>query len=149
MTNTKELADLQKEIASLGKRGEALEEDILEAMVYVEDAQGEKESAEQSLADIQAAWDKETASLKQEQNELALRVHKLNGKRKTQASAIPKTALAEYLRIAKKKGGVAVAKLRVNQCLACQLTVSANKVKDAREGKMVTCGSCGRILHPA
>ncbi|KAA3664509.1 MAG: hypothetical protein DWQ04_05335 [Chloroflexi bacterium] len=149
VTNTKELTDLQKEIASLGRRRESLEEEVLEAMVMVEDAQGEKDRAEDALSGIQADWDNETASLKKEQNELALRIHALNGKRKSLATTIPAKALTEYQHIAKRKGGVAVAKLRVNQCMVCQVSASSNKVKDAREGKLVTCGSCGRILHPA
>ncbi len=149
VTNTKELTDLQKEIASLVRRRESLEEEVLEAMVNVEDAQGEKVAAEQVLSNVQAEWDKETASLKKEQNELALRIHALNGKRESLVTSIPAKALAEYQHIAKRKGGIAVAKLRVNQCMVCQVSASANKVKDAREGKLVTCGSCGRILYPA
>ncbi len=149
VTNTKELTDLQKEIASLVRRRESLEEEVLEAMVIIEDAQGEKVAVEQTLANIQAEWDKKTASLKKEQNELALRIHALNGKRESLANSIPAKELTEYQHIAKRKGGIAVAKLRVNQCMACQVSASANKVKNAREGKLVTCGSCGRILYPA
>lgn len=149
VTNTKELTDLQSEISSLGRRHETLEEEVLEAMLMVEDAQGEQEIAEQALAEIQAEWDKETASLKKEQNELALRIHTLNGKRKALSSSISAAAMAKYQHIAGRKGGIAVAKLRVNQCMVCQVSTSANKVKEAREGKLVTCGSCGRILHPA
>lgn len=149
VTNPKELADLQSEVASLGRRREVLEEEVFEAMLMIEDAQDEKGHADQQLADIQADWDQKTAALKQEQNELALRIHHLNGKRKAHAGNIPAAALARYQQIAKKKGGVAVAKLRVNQCMACQISASANKVKEAREGKLVFCGGCGRILHPA
>ncbi|MCA9928695.1 MAG: hypothetical protein KC419_09460 [Anaerolineales bacterium] len=149
VTNTKELSDLQSEIASLERRREALEEEILEVMLVVEDAEVEKTAADEALAVIVAEWEKKTASLKKEQNELALAIHKLNNIRKAHAETIPAAIMTQYLQLAQKKHGVAVAKLRVNQCMACQLTVSANKVKEAREGKMVFCGSCGRILCPA
>ena len=146
--NTKELTDLQSEIGSLERRRGVLEEEILEAMLMIEEAQSETEKSQQALAEIQAEWDKKTASFKQEQNELALRIHTLNGIRQEQVSVISAAALAEYQRAAQKKGGIAVARLRVNQCMACQISTSANKVKEAREGKMVFCGGCGRILYP-
>jgi uncharacterized protein len=149
VTNHKELADLQNEIEALGRRREILEEEILEAMVLVEDAQEEKSKADALLLKLSKAWDRETASLKVEQNELALRLHKLGGLRKTHAQSIPPNLLLEYEQLRKKKGGIAVSKLRVNQCLSCQLTVSANKVKSAREGELVHCGGCDRILYPA
>ncbi|MCP5097016.1 MAG: hypothetical protein GY943_15820 [Chloroflexi bacterium] len=149
VTNTKELADLQNEIESLGKRRDALEEEILETMVLLEEAQEQQVTADDMLAKITKSWKSETASLRVEQNELALRLHKLGGLRKEQAKSIPPRIMADYNNLRKKRGGVAISKLRVNQCLSCQLSVSANKVKEAREGKLVYCGGCGRILHPA
>ncbi len=149
VTNPKELADLQSELDSLSRRREAVEEELLEAMIMLEDAQTAQESAAKLVAKLEADWATETASLKQEQNELALRLHALGGLRKQHLPTIKTDLLTEYDYLIKRKRGTAVAKLRVNQCLACQLTVSAKKAKAVKEGQLVNCGSCGRILCPA
>jgi len=85
--------------------------------------------------------------LKEEQNELALRLHRLSGKRQEQAQAIDAASLKEYEQLLQRKNGLAVAGLRFNTCRGCQLTVSANKLKAVDEGKKVYCGGCGRILY--
>ncbi|MCA9935860.1 MAG: hypothetical protein H6662_12190 [Ardenticatenaceae bacterium] len=146
--NPKELSDLQHEIASLGRRRGALEDEILEAMIMIEDAETEKAEADEQLAAITAHWEKSQAHLKKEQNELALRLHTLNEQRKQLAPRIDATQVAQYEQLRQKKHGLAVAGLKQNMCMGCRLTVSANKMKEAQEGKLVYCGGCGRILYP-
>lgn len=148
VTNPKELADLQHKIENLGKRIENIEEQVLEAMIMLENAESEETAASKHLEAIQTAWEKNAAELKEEQNVLALQIHKLNGQRQEQAKVIDARDLQEYETLAKKKHGMAIARVRANTCLGCRLTVSANKLREAREGKKVYCGSCGRILFP-
>ncbi len=146
VTNPKELADLQQEIESLGRRKAALEDEVLEALVMVEDAEAEKTAADSELETAVAKWETQSAHLKEEQNELALSLHKLMQTRKNKAAAIDAASLQEYDQLRQQKHGLAVAKLRVNMCLGCQTTVSANKVKEVDEGRKVYCGGCGRLL---
>lgn len=146
VTNPKELSDLQQEIEALGRRKAILEDAVLEALVMIEDAQKEKTAADTELDTAVADWDKHSAHLKVEQNELALSLHKLMQTRKTRASAIDTTLLKEYEQLRKQKHGQAVAGLRVNVCLGCRTTVSANKVKEVNEGQKVYCGGCDRLL---
>lgn len=146
--NPKELEDLQKEVESLGRRRSALEDDILEAMIMIEETQAEKAAADEAQAEMEAEWEQRVAGLKAQQNELALRLNTLNGLRQKQVALITPDLLAEYEQLSQRRGGIVVAALRGNECQGCQLTVSANKVKDAAEGKLVYCGSCGRILNP-
>jgi len=148
VTNPKELADLQRKIESLGRRIEKAEEQLLEAMIALEEAEAEETAATENLAEIEAAWEAKVAHLKVEQNELALAIHKLNSARQAQAKAIDPRDRQEYETLAKKKNGLAIARVRGSTCLGCRLTVSANKIKEAREGKKVYCGGCGRILYP-
>ncbi|MCB8985780.1 MAG: hypothetical protein H6659_18270 [Ardenticatenaceae bacterium] len=146
--NPKELSDLQHEIEALGRRRSALEDEILEAMVLVEDAETEKVVAEKSLTAVESRWQQSTAVLRKEQQELALRLHKLMGEREKQAALLSPESRAQYDTLAKRKNGVAVAGLRGNECQACFMTVSAAKVKSAELGELVYCGSCGRVLCP-
>jgi hypothetical protein len=144
--NPKELADLQSEIKSLGRRREALEDDILETMVLIEDAEGEKLAAEEIQLNLEAEREAAAPLLTKEQNELALRLHHLTQNRQNLAAEIDAAALADYENLRARKNGVAVAKLRVNQCQSCFTTCSASKMKKVEEGVLVYCGGCGRIL---
>ncbi len=148
VTNPKELEDLQNKVQELERRRSALEDEILEAMIMVEDTQEEKDSADQSLVEIHAAWEKSQGSLRQEQNELALRLHELLTARKQQAALIDEPLLTHYERLRSRKGGVAVAGLVDNRCTGCHLTVSAIKIRKAERGEIVICGGCTRIMHP-
>ena len=144
--NPKELEDLQSEIKSLDRRREAIEDDILETMVLVEDAEGEKLAAEEVLFNMEAERELSMESLAKEQNELALKLHHLTQDRKNMAATIDAKALDDYENLRQRKNGVAVAKLRVNQCQSCFTTCSSSKEKKVQEGEMVFCGGCGRML---
>jgi predicted nucleic acid-binding Zn-ribbon protein len=144
--NPKELSDLESEIKSLGRRRDALEDDILESMVLIEDAEGEKLAAETVLTTMEAEREAAMGGLQKEQNELALRLHHLGEDRKKLTADMEAHSLENYENLRKRKNGLAVAKLKINQCQACFTTVSASKVKKAEMGELVYCGGCGRIL---
>jgi predicted nucleic acid-binding Zn-ribbon protein len=105
-----------------------------------------KTDAESDLETAVAKWETQSAHLKEEQNELALSLHKLMQTRKTKAAAIDAASLQEYNELRQQKHGLAVVGLRINMCLGCQTTVSANKVKEVDEGRKVYCGGCDRLL---
>ena len=57
--------------------------------------------------------------------------------------------LAEYERLRRELGGVAVARLAGTSCGGCHLSLSAVEVDRIRKtpaGAMVHCEECGRIL---
>ncbi len=148
VSNPKELSDLQHEIESLARRREALEGDILETMIELEDAQAAAEGSSAQVAELSAEWDVTVASLQEEQQVLALRLHQLTGRREQQAALADKALLRRYEQMAPRKGGVAVAGLQRNKCLGCGLTVPEHTVRDANQGKLVQCDSCDRFLFP-
>jgi len=144
--NPKELTDLQHAIESMGRQRAALEDELLEAMIMIEDVETEQTAADQSLQTITAAWEKEQAGLKREQNELALRLHTLTGQRQEITAQISAQLLAEYDSLIQKNRGVAIAKLQQGICQGCRLNVSERTAKSVQEGRLTHCNSCGRIL---
>ncbi len=146
--NPKELSDLQREIEALGRRRDALDSELQTVSAKLNDAEAEKTVADKLLATIEGRRQHALVALQQEQHELALRLHKLTGERQQQAALLAPEALAQYETMARRKGGIAIAGLKGNQCQACFVTVSATKVKDAEQGKLVYCGGCDRILCP-
>jgi predicted nucleic acid-binding Zn-ribbon protein len=147
--NPNELSDLQNEIASLSRRRSILEDEILEAMIMIEEAEEGKTAADQSLAVIQSKWERAQANYKQEQNELALALHQLMTQRKERLKMVTAESLTENENLSRSKNGLAIAKLRANMCLGCLTTVSANIERLARQWQLDYCGSCGRIVVPA
>lgn len=144
--NPKELADLQHEIEALGRRREALEEEILEAMIMLEDAQAELAAAAEvveMLANRQAVA---VQALKEEQDALARELHQLLEQRNALAGRVDAPSLQLYDDLRGKKGGTAVATIRMNSCSVCRISVSASTVKMADQGELVYCGGCGRML---
>jgi uncharacterized protein len=146
--NTKELADLQKEIEALARQRSALEDELLETMIALEEAEAEKGTADDTLAVAEEAWARTTAALQREQAVLAQRSNQLAELRQQQVRLITPAALAEYEGIRRGRGGVAVVGLVNNICQGCQLTVPARVAKAAAEGQLATCPSCTRLLKP-
>lgn len=146
--NPKELSDLQHEIESLGRRREALEEEILETMILVEDAETEKTAADESLSTITEKWGRSMTHYKQEQNELALALHQLMGQRQEKVKMVTADSLKLYENLSRSKNGLAVATLRANMCLGCRTTISAMNERAARQGQITYCDNCGRIIVP-
>lgn len=146
--NPKELSDLQSEIDSLNRRRSALEDEVLEAMIMVEEAQEENDEASSDLAQLESDWADTQQQLQAEQDELVQRIKALNNMRKEHAQSISTQFLTAYESVLKKGAGTAVVKLSNNRCRGCLVSVPANLVKAADEGKLVYCDNCGRILSP-
>ncbi len=146
--NPKELADLQSEVDSLGRRRGVLEDELLEAMILVEEAEEEHAKASEALQQIEGKWQKNQQDLKNEQAELIERINNLTVQRKQTLSLIHPGSLAAYEETIRRVGTTAVVALTNNRCRGCLVTVPASLVKAADEGKLVRCDSCDRILCP-
>jgi len=144
--NPKELTDLQNEIISLGRRRASLEDDILEAMIMVEECEAEHDGARDKLEITEKEWQRSQAQLIEERNSLALRLQALTKLRADQLPLVSDSAFALYEAEGKRHGGQAVALLKGNMCQGCQLNVSASRIKEVDEGRLVQCDICGRIL---
>lgn len=148
VTNPKELTDIQHELESLGRRREILEDELLEAMINGEEAQEEDEKSHRELAETEAAWTKDQAALKLEQAELVDRINELTTGREQHLRLMTSDSINAYENAIRRAGLMAVVPLKNNRCGGCQVTVPINLVKNADEGRLVTCDSCTRILSP-
>ena len=145
--NPKELSDLQHEVEALGRRRKSLEDELIEAMIMLEEAQEQNEEATSNLQRIESHWLAGQGNLKGEQNELARRVNELTGVRKELVTSLPPPLLAAYNNASQRGMGTAVVVLHNNRCRGCQVTVPASIAKAANEGKLTYCDSCSRILY--
>lgn len=147
--NPKELEDLQHELDALARRRSVLEDELLEAMIVVEDALEEDAAAQAALADSEESWAQDQADLKQEQADLVARINALTVQRKKHLELISAESLFAYEDAQRRAGTTAVVLLKNRRCQGCLVTVPENQVKWVDEGQLIHCDSCSRILCPA
>ena len=146
VTNPKELTDLEAEIASLKRRRRALEDQLLEAMIEREGAEESRDGAQESLQETESTWSTTQADLRAERGALEQRLQEVEGRRDRIAARLDPQTLAAYHRLRELKGGQAVAPLRGDTCTVCGVTISASAEWQLRQGELIHCDSCGRII---
>ena len=147
VTNPKELSDMQGEIISLKRRRAVLEDELLEAMVYSEEAESELEACRAALADTEASWQADQAAQKNEMSELETRLEQVRDEREKSRRSADEDDLALYDKVRSHYGSVTVATLRDGVCSFCAVAPSSTKLGRIRSGReLLQCGNCGRIL---
>ncbi|MFN8192001.1 MAG: C4-type zinc ribbon domain-containing protein [Nocardioidaceae bacterium] len=149
ISNPKDLERMTHELASLERRIGDLEDDEIEVMERLEDAQTRLDSltsqaaaSDRRLADLADARDTKTAELDAQVAELASR-------REPLASGLPADLTALYDRLRSTKAGIGAAELRARQCGGCRLSLDPAElatIKAAPADDVIRCEECQRIL---
>ena len=146
--NPKELQDLQKDGDSLKRYLETLEERELEAMITVETAEKELQTAKTGLERVQSRLKEQHKDLAQESETLHKHLERLNSERQAVVTDIASQALAVYDQLRKQKRGLAITTIADNSCEACGTTLTASQQQSARStSQLFRCPTCGRILY--
>ena len=146
--NPKELQDLQKDVTSLKKHLETLEERELEAMVLAETAENELQAAKTELDQTQASLNDQYRDLSKENETLDKELERLEHERNAILSDLVSSAVSMYEQIRKQRRGIAVATISDSACTACGTTLTLSLQQSARSAtQLFTCPTCGRILY--
>ena len=146
--NPKELQDLQKDAASLKRHLDTLEERELEAMLAMENAENELQSAKTKLELIQARLNDQHRDLTTESETLRRDLETLNSERQAVVKDIASQALSVYDQLRQQKRGLAITTIADNSCEACGTTLTASQQQSARSAsQLFHCPTCGRILY--
>jgi predicted nucleic acid-binding Zn-ribbon protein len=150
VTNPKELASLQDEVASLRRWRDKKEDDLLEVMVAAEEGEASLADAQAILTQVSDTWRAEQGDLADEQTQLQARLGELAEQRESLVAAIGPEDMAIYERLRQRKAGRAVALVKDGICQGCRMNPPTSQVQHARSGtELVFCNNCGRILHVA
>ena len=146
--NPKELQDLQKDVASLKRHMETLEERELEAMITVESAEKELRQAQVDLEQVKASRGDQSRDLTRESESLLKNRERLDSERKAVMGNLEGKAVSLYDQLRQQRRGIAVTTLSDNSCSACGTTLTASQQQNARStSQLFYCPTCSRILY--
>lgn len=149
ITNSKQLEELQHEVASLKRRQEALEDEELELLEGLEDAKRSLAThlEERARLDVELA-DAREALAKIEHDLDAEHAH-VTKHRAEVAKEIPEDLLRAYEKIRADSDGIGAALLQHGRCGGCRLQITANelgRIKAAPSNEVLRCEECRRIM---
>lgn len=146
--NPKELSDLQAELAALGRYRQAREDELLEAMLNVEEQMEALAAARRRLAEVEATTATDQANLRAEAAQIEARLKTLADERELHLMGIRAADLAVYEALRERKHGQAVARIEDGACSACGDALPSSRLQQARQSEdLVTCANCERILY--
>ncbi|WP_459986675.1 zinc ribbon domain-containing protein [Nocardioides sp. AN3] len=148
VSNPKDLERMQHELATLDRRVGVLEDEELELMEQLEEAQGALTVLEEQLA----GFDERLTALAETRDEktvaLEAQLGEIVAERPGAVEGLPADLLALYDKLRESKG-IGAAELRARRCGGCQLeldTAELNRIKSLPSNEVVRCQECSRIL---
>ena len=149
MTSPKEAQALQADVESLKRRQGTLEDQVLEIMEQLEPLEDSLAAGAGLLAEVQTQRAEVLSALVEAEAQLDAEISQVEGARSGLVDGIPAELVAEYERIRKQHGGVAVARLSGSTCQGCHLTLAPAEVDGLRrqpDDAVLHCPDCGRLL---
>lgn len=143
--NPKELTSLQAEVKALKARRDQIENELLQVMDEVENAEKGAVDTADCFNKVETQWRKEQEKLSEEIARIKERLTGLKKSFEAISCEIDAASLELYERL-KKSRGEAVARVEQGICRGCRISLSSAELQRARGGALVTCSSCGRII---
>jgi predicted nucleic acid-binding Zn-ribbon protein len=146
--DSRELGDLQKRSADLGRQITSGDDNLFTIMEQLETATAVAAGAEVTLKQVVAERRTYETDLIAERKALGASVKQATADRDQLRGQLDATVLRQYDRLRSTRGGLAVAEVKQRICLGCRVTLTAAYEQRLRHGDaLVTCQSCGRFLY--
>ena len=149
ITNPKDLAGLQHELGALDRRISTLEDEELEIMERLEEAQGQLASVTQDLERVRVDLDHETTARNAAFEAIDTQSGSVRGERDDLAAQIPDALLALYDKMRSLHGGLGAAALVSRRCEGCRLELNGADLRELAakpDDEVLRCPECSRIL---
>lgn len=147
ISNPKELASLQEDIASLSRTRDRLEDRILELLDQVEALRRQDAARQAACRELEERLAAHIAEFEAARSRLDADIDGLAAQRAERASAVDPRLLKKYESIAAQEGGIGMVAILSGHCGGCWNDVPAQFVSRIRLGQVVTCERCHRILY--
>jgi predicted nucleic acid-binding Zn-ribbon protein len=139
---------MQKQIENAKEEASATEDKILVQMEEAERLQTDLDKRQSELKEAQDRVKKRQAELEDEASGLRAELDRRSDQRKSLLELLPENLLGKYRRVARLRGGVAVAEAKDEHCQVCNVRLRPQVYSEIRLGnKILQCDSCSRILY--
>lgn len=146
VTNPKELDGIEKENQMVKRQRSALDDQMLELMESIEQAQARAQGDDTALNAAKSARAQTVERLSREAENLSSRLADLAAERERLRGELDPDTLRTYDH-QRRKTGRALAQVRRDACSACGVEVPIGLIQRVRSGEeIVHCSGCGRIL---
>ena len=145
----KDMELAQQEIETFKNRRKDLDDKSVEAMIAVEEADGNVRASRKKLEEAEVSWNSNCVSLKENRIRLQQELPTLQAERERQAAKLIAADLVFYEKLRLQKQGIAVTELIMTKfCGKCRVELPLNKQREVKiPGALVICPSCGRVLY--
>jgi hypothetical protein len=126
---------------------QTLEDQQLQAMMDLEDAENTGQTTQSVFTQVQAELIQSKAGFAGERDQLLAKQESLSAERQAALTAITPTNLEIYDHLRSLKGGLAVTTVEDETCMLCGAPIRLAEGQMARmQSSFVYCSSCGRII---
>ena len=137
-----------KEIDAARAGGGKMEDEILACMEQIESMEGLRRQVEDKLTEADTQWKETRTAVEQEGRALEEEIETLMARRRELAEKIPEELYDGYRQMMEGKHGLAVAEVRDQVCLGCNMSVPPQLYNEIRaKGSIFHCPECDRILY--
>jgi predicted nucleic acid-binding Zn-ribbon protein len=148
ITTQKEYFALQKEIETMAREKERLEETLLANMGTLEELQKEAVDLANRCTEEETNFVTRKDEMERDAADFDTETAELNQQRKSIATGIDARYLAHYNKVVLYKGSPVVVKIVDGNCRGCHMTLPPQLFNDVRRGdSVITCSFCNRILY--
>jgi uncharacterized protein len=149
ISNPKDIQRMQQEMISLERRITSLEDDEIEVMERLEEAQTSLDVLTAQLAETEARMIETTTIRDTKLGEIEKSLSELETRRAPLAAELPTDLVGLYDRLRETKNGVGAALLRAGRCGGCMLDLDNAElatIRAAADDDVIRCDECSRIL---
>jgi predicted nucleic acid-binding Zn-ribbon protein len=149
ITNPKDLASLQHELGALDRRISTLEDEELEIMEQLEEAQARLIDVTKDVERVRSDLERETAARDADVADIDSEIATVKIARDSLASGLPADLVTLYDKVRGQHSGLGAAALRARRCEGCRLEINGADLRELAgkpDDEVLRCPECSRIL---